>query len=270
MSGIFKSIGRALKKVWKSPIFKAIVIAAAIYFTAGVGLAAMGVEAAAALPGITAVGQAVGLGGVGAIAAAGEAVAGAVTAAATAGIEVASTAGGMGLEAGIGSAAMATGNAAAISTATLGAAGTNVAGAAVKTGVAGWWGGLSPGTQQIISNGVVEGGKAILKGIGEKDASDLEREKFDYAKSLHQPTGVLPKGPAPIVAAPMVAQPAIVDRYTNPTAQEGAGLSDSDVSGLKLSGAGQTPQPTTSTQVAPATFDPSKLKKSQFSNTGAQ
>lgn len=71
MSGVLKKIGKVFKKIVKSKIFKAVLIAAAVYFTAGVALAAGGSAFAASLPGITAAGQAVGLSGVGAIAATG-------------------------------------------------------------------------------------------------------------------------------------------------------------------------------------------------------
>jgi hypothetical protein len=69
MSGILKKIGKVFKKVISSKIFKVIAIAAAVYFTAGVALAAGGSAFAASLPGITAAGQMVGLAGTGAIAA---------------------------------------------------------------------------------------------------------------------------------------------------------------------------------------------------------
>ena len=69
MSGILKKIGKVFKKIVSSKIFKVVLIAAAVYFTAGVALAAGGSAFAASLPGITAAGQAVGLAGTGAIAA---------------------------------------------------------------------------------------------------------------------------------------------------------------------------------------------------------
>lgn len=71
MSGVLKKIGKVFKKIVKSKIFKVVLIAAAVYFTAGVALAAGGSAFAASLPGITAAGQAVGLAGVGEIAAIG-------------------------------------------------------------------------------------------------------------------------------------------------------------------------------------------------------
>jgi hypothetical protein len=82
MSGILKKIGKVFKKVVSSKIFKVIAIAAAVYFTAGVALAAGGSAFAAGLPGITAAGQAVGLAGTGAIAATEAAVTGAAVASA--------------------------------------------------------------------------------------------------------------------------------------------------------------------------------------------
>ena len=60
MSGILKSIGKIFKKIIKSPIFKAVLIAVAIYFTAGLALGAMGAAFATTLPGIA--GAAEGLG----------------------------------------------------------------------------------------------------------------------------------------------------------------------------------------------------------------
>jgi hypothetical protein len=92
MSGILKKIGKVFKKVVSSKIFKVIAIAAAVYFTAGVALAAGGSAFAAGLPGITAAGQAVGLSGVGAIAATGAEVGAA--AAATTGLAEAGVLGG--------------------------------------------------------------------------------------------------------------------------------------------------------------------------------
>lgn len=69
MSGVVKKIGKVFKKIVKSKVFKVILIAAAVYFTAGIAAAAGGSAFAASLPGITAAGQAVGLAGTGAIAA---------------------------------------------------------------------------------------------------------------------------------------------------------------------------------------------------------
>lgn len=66
MSGVLKSVGKVFKKVVKSKIFKIAAIAAAVYFTAGIGLAAAGSEFAAALPGIQGVGGALGILGEGA------------------------------------------------------------------------------------------------------------------------------------------------------------------------------------------------------------
>lgn len=53
MSGLLKSVGKVFKKVVKSKVFKIAMIAAAVYFTAGIGLAASGSAFAATLPGIS-------------------------------------------------------------------------------------------------------------------------------------------------------------------------------------------------------------------------
>ena len=66
MSGILKKIGKVFKKIVKSKIFKAVLIAAAIYFTAGIAAGAMGSAFAASLPGISTAAGAIGLGEVGA------------------------------------------------------------------------------------------------------------------------------------------------------------------------------------------------------------
>lgn len=78
MSGILKSVGKVFKKVVTSKVFKIAALAAAVYFTAGIGLAAAGSEFAAALPGIQGVGGALGIlgDGAGVAAGAGEAAAG--------------------------------------------------------------------------------------------------------------------------------------------------------------------------------------------------
>jgi len=52
MSGVIKKIGDVAKKIIKNPIFKAVLVAAAIYFTAGIAAGAMGSTFAASLPGI--------------------------------------------------------------------------------------------------------------------------------------------------------------------------------------------------------------------------
>lgn len=61
MSNILKSIGNAIKKIVKSPIFKAVLIAVAIYFTAGLAAGAMGSVFAAGLPGIATAAEALGV-----------------------------------------------------------------------------------------------------------------------------------------------------------------------------------------------------------------
>ena len=81
MSGIMKKIGKVFKKIVKSKIFKVIAIAAAVYFTGGIALGAMGSGFAASLPGISAAANAIGMGGVGAIGLAGAEVAAAASAA---------------------------------------------------------------------------------------------------------------------------------------------------------------------------------------------
>lgn len=52
MSNALKSIGKTFKKIVKSKVFKIVLIAAAIYFTAGIAAGAMGVAGAASMPGI--------------------------------------------------------------------------------------------------------------------------------------------------------------------------------------------------------------------------
>ncbi len=67
MSGFLKSVAKVFKSIVKSPIFKAVAIAAAIYFTGGLALTAIGGEAAAfasALPGISSAAEALGIGAV--------------------------------------------------------------------------------------------------------------------------------------------------------------------------------------------------------------
>lgn len=58
MSGFLKSVGKAFKKIVKSPIFKAVVIGAAIYFTGGLALGALG---GAVLPGVGALASTLGI-----------------------------------------------------------------------------------------------------------------------------------------------------------------------------------------------------------------
>lgn len=65
MSGFLKSVGKVFKKIVQSPIFKVVAIAAAVYFTGGLALTAMGGEAAAfaaTLPGISSAAGALGIG----------------------------------------------------------------------------------------------------------------------------------------------------------------------------------------------------------------
>lgn len=61
MSGVIKSIGNIVKSVVKSPIFKAVLVAAAVYFTAGIAAGAMGSAFAASLPGISTAAEALGV-----------------------------------------------------------------------------------------------------------------------------------------------------------------------------------------------------------------
>lgn len=61
MSNPLKSIANVIKKVIQSPIFKAVLIATAIYFTAGLAAGAMGVTAAVGLPGIAAAAETFGI-----------------------------------------------------------------------------------------------------------------------------------------------------------------------------------------------------------------
>ena len=68
MSGAIKAIGKVFKAIVKSPIFKVIAIAAAVYFTGGLALGAMGSAFAASLPGIAGAADLVGLGTTGAFA----------------------------------------------------------------------------------------------------------------------------------------------------------------------------------------------------------
>lgn len=58
---VFKKVGSAAKKLWKNKIVRAIVIAAAIYFTGGLAAGAMGSTTAAAMPGITAAAKGLGI-----------------------------------------------------------------------------------------------------------------------------------------------------------------------------------------------------------------
>jgi len=66
MSNVFKSIAKVFKKIVKSPIFKAVLISAAIYFTGGLAAGALGSTFAATLPGIAGAAEALGISGVGA------------------------------------------------------------------------------------------------------------------------------------------------------------------------------------------------------------
>lgn len=247
MSGIFKSIGRALKKVWKSPIFKAIIIAAAIYFTAGVGLAAMGSTFAASLPGITAVGQAVGLAGVGAIAA--EAAVIAPVVAGTAAI-----AGDIG---GAEFAASVAGSAAA-PTITTGASAASTAATTASTA----WGGV----KDVVMKGVVDLGKDLLKSTLTDDEKKKPKDVLPFDAS--PPAGSAIKMPKlePIAGskpAPGSApESGIVSDYLKPTApvvaptaQDSAGLASGDVTGRStLSG-------NSATRATPT------LNKSKFTTT---
>jgi hypothetical protein len=61
MSGVVKGIKKVFKKIWNNKIVRAVVIAAAIYFTGGLAAGAMGSATAAALPGITAAAETLGV-----------------------------------------------------------------------------------------------------------------------------------------------------------------------------------------------------------------
>lgn len=61
MSGILKSAKKVFAKVVKSKIFKVAAIAAAVYFTGGLAMAASGSAFAAGLPGISSLGGALGM-----------------------------------------------------------------------------------------------------------------------------------------------------------------------------------------------------------------
>ncbi len=65
MSGVLKSVGKVFSKVVKSKVFKIAAIAAAVYFTGGLAMAASGSAFAAGLPGIGAVGEGLGILGAG-------------------------------------------------------------------------------------------------------------------------------------------------------------------------------------------------------------
>lgn len=61
MSGVVKGIKKVFKKIWNNKIVRAVVIAAAIYFTGGLAAGAMGSATAAALPGIAAAADTIGV-----------------------------------------------------------------------------------------------------------------------------------------------------------------------------------------------------------------
>jgi hypothetical protein len=144
---VFKAVGTAIKKVVKSPIFKAILIAAAIYFTGGLALGAMGSTAAAALPGIATFAETVGVtaGAFGAEAAVG------------AGLIEGATAAGALIDAGTGVAALDAG-------ATLaGATAAEAAGTATLLGEAGALGGEAA----ALGGGEAAGGALVDAGTGQ-------------------------------------------------------------------------------------------------------
>ena len=125
MSGILNSIGKVFKKIIKSPIFKIVLIAVAVYFTAGLALGALGSAFAASLPGIAGAAEGLGI-TAGAFGAAGAAGAGAGVAAAAAGSVL--------LDAGTGAAALDAGATLGVGAAS---AGIEAAGGATLLGEAG-------------------------------------------------------------------------------------------------------------------------------------
>lgn len=162
MSGVIKKLGKALKRVVKSKVFKIIVIAAAVYFTAGIAAGAMGSQFAASLPGITTAAEALGIN-------AGAFAPSAVATLETAASGLSSTVGGMGLEAGAGSAAAATGDAMAVS-----------GGWVSAEGGAGYAGGMAAeaagATESALAASSQAGAEGIVNPMAEYGGSPLGTE----------------------------------------------------------------------------------------------
>jgi hypothetical protein len=170
---VFKQVGHAIKKLWQSPIVKAIVIAAAIYFTGGLAAGAFA-EAAPAAAGVAAEGAAVGAGAAAEASFAGSLAEGALTA------EGATAAGGVAAEgagalAGEGAVAnameagavdAATGAVGATDLAsTVGSGAADVAADGVATTAAGDAATTAAANGSTAANAIAQGNEAIAQGV---------------------------------------------------------------------------------------------------------
>lgn len=190
MSGFLKGVKKVFKKIVKSPIFKAVAIAAAVYFTAGIGAAAMGSTFAAGLPGIASVAGSLGItgGALGTAALEGFTALSGVAAVAE-GSELTAAAGmltpGTGL-AGEAAAGLASGGVSAGASAGAGAitSAANAAGAATSgifDTVSKAFGGMSEGAQKMLFKGGAEGLKMLAGGIMQKDQQDWQEQQTQKA-----------------------------------------------------------------------------------------
>jgi hypothetical protein len=200
------------KKIVKSPIFKAVAVAAAIYFTGGLAAGAMGSTFAATLPGVGALAEGLGItaGAFGATASAAASAAGigagfglgGFTAATEATLAGGSVLGGAG-SAAAGLAAAATEGSELVGAAGMLTPGTGLAGEAAgglaSGGIAGtaspaaastnWFGGMSKGAQSFFDSslgqkmmfkGLEMGAKGVMSGFAAKAREDeLEQQRAD-------------------------------------------------------------------------------------------
>jgi len=204
---VFKAVGSAVKKIVKSPIFKAVAIAAAVYFTGGLAMGAMGSTFAASLPGISGAAEALGITAgafgeaatVGATALGGAVAEGAATLADGAAPELLGFAGEQ----------VASGGAAAVNALDVAAPSTSLASsgggggagafgvsgadagnagafAASKGGAlnaaSGAWNGMSQGAQKMVLEGLKEGGMTIAKGLFQKQALDQQEKEYQQGR----------------------------------------------------------------------------------------
>lgn len=249
MSGFLKSIGKAFKKIVKSPIFKAVAIGAAIYFTGGLALGAMG---GAVLPGVGALASGLGItaGSFGAAAAgtvgiASSAVLGASGLAemATAGLAtegiagtIASTASGLAASGGLltGAAEMAAGG-----VATPGISSTIASTAA--SGGSSWFGGLTTGAkdffgstfgQKLVGEAISQGGKAILGGMAQK----AEDERYQQSREDAIRRGSVPDIRNQYETPKAAARPGEIGQYTQIGGGIGGGGTGSYRTGYRTPG----------------------------------
>jgi hypothetical protein len=205
MSGLVKGVKKVFKavgKVMKSPIFKAIVIAAAVYFTGGLALGAMGSTFAASLPGITGLAEGLGI-TAGAFGAAAEATGAALAAGAAGAVDVGMEAATVGATAGdaAGAAEAAGAVQAGTEAATVGAAASDAAvtGATGTALDAGMNGAVQVGEEAATAGGDVA--SAASGAPAPPTPSGIANSGFSTASDLEAGSGAQPMTAAQQAAA---------------------------------------------------------------------